>query len=393
MARRVLYVDEAYGFGGSTSSLLGLVEHLDPSRYEGKVVLGFPLTALTGCRRSAHIISMPLRRAGLPTLKVRQGMIPARLRFLRRLAGDVLPRALALARLGKRENAAMFHVNNNLRLNLGGILAARFLRVPCVAHIRNFERINVVSRWGFHRVAHCLSMSDAVKIHMIQAGLDGSKILRVWTGLSANQLNRPVCGIEFRRALGIPADHLVYGLVGMLVHWKGHKLFLEAALRIQKEVPEAVGLVIGDTPIPGDPYRQELEVYARRLGLNGSVRFTGFWPDPFEAFAGLDVVVHASTSPEPFGRVLIEAMGVGRPVVAADAGGPLEIIVPGETGLLFPTGNAKALAESVITLLRDSSSIKRLGEAARRRVSEVFRVENEATVVQALYDQMLGVAQ
>lgn len=393
MARRVLYADEAYGFGGSTSSLLKLVEHLDPSRYEGKIVLGFPLTALNGWRRSAQIVSMPLRWAGLPTRNRREGVLSARLRFIRRVAGDVLPRALALAKLGKRENVAMVHVNNNLRLNLGGILAARFLRVPCVAHIRNFERINAVSRWGFHRVAYCMAISDAVKEHMIQEGLERSKIIRVWTGLSAEELNRRVWGIEFRRALGIPADRLVYGLVGMLVHWKGHKLFHEAALQIRKEIPEAVGLIIGDTPIPGDPYRKELEGYAARLGLNGNLRFTGFWSDPFEAFAGLDVVVHASTAPEPFGRVLVEAMGVGRPVVAADAGGPLEIIIPGQTGFLFPTGDAKALADAVITLLRDPSLSKRLGEAARRRVTEVFRVENEAAAVQALYDQVLGAAQ
>lgn len=393
MTRRVLYVEETYGFGGSTTSVLTLAEHLDPCRYRGTIVLGYPLRALKGKGQGLRFVSLPLRPPALPTPKKREGAIAARVRFLSRLIRDVLPRALSLTGLGKREKVSLVHVNNNLRLNLAGILAARLIRVPCVAHIRNFERINLVSRWSFHRVAHCLAMSDAVKTHMIQAGLDGSKILRVWTGLSAEELNRPVWGIEFRRSLGIPQDRLVYGLVGMLVHWKGHKLFLEAASLIQKEVPEALGLIIGDTPIPDDPYRRELETEARMLGLNGQVRFTGFWSDSLEAFAALDVVVHASTAPEPFGRVLVEAMGVGRPVVAADAGGPLEIIIPGETGLLFPTGDAKALADAVITLLRDSSLSKRLGEAARRRVTEVFRVEKEAAVVQALYDQVLGAAQ
>lgn len=393
MARRVLYVEETYGFGGSTSSLLGLVEQLDPTRYEGTVVISYPLARLNRNGQGSRLVSVPLRSAGLPTLRRWQGVIPARLRFLKRLVGDVLPRALAFARLGKRENVAIVHVNNNLRLNMAGILAARFLRLPCLAHVRNFERINAVSRWAFRRVTRCIAMSDAVKTHMIQAGLDGSKILRVWTGLSRRELDRPVNGVAFRRALGVPRDCLLYGLVGMLVHWKGHKLFLEAARLIQQEVPKAIGLIIGDTPIPGDPYRKDLEARAQMLGLNGIVRFTGFWSDPFEAFAGLDVVVHTSTAPEPFGRVLIEAMAVGRPVVAANAGGPLEIIVPRETGLLFPTGDAKALADAVISLLRDSSLSKRLGEAARRRVTEVFRVEKEAAVVQALYDQVLGAAQ
>lgn len=389
MARRVVYLDEAPGFGGSTSGLLKLVAHLSPSRYQGIVVLSYPLAALKSIGQGLPLVSLPLRSAGLPPRKRRQGVVAARLRLLRRLTWDVLPRAWELTRLGRREEVALVHTNNPQH-NLAGVLAARLLRVPCVASVRGFRRLGPLARWAFRFVEASFVSTEAQRAHLVQWGLKPERLVRVRYGLTRTELEWGGDGLKFRERLGIPSGCLVYGIVGMLVDWKGHKVFLDAARRIKGSVPGSVAVIVGDTPRPDDPYRQELEACAAARGLNGHVIFAGFCDDPSEAYAAMDVLVHASTFPEPFGRVIIEAMARERAVVASDAGGPQEIITPMETGLLSPPGDAERLAESVVRLLTDPDLRKRLGQAARREVEQVYRIEDEVRIVQDVYDTLLG---
>jgi glycosyltransferase involved in cell wall biosynthesis len=101
-------------------------------------------------------------------------------------------------------------------------------------------------------------------------------------------------------------------------------------------------------------------------------------------------VVHASTAPEPFGRVLIEAMGLGKPLVATVGGGVPEIVIDGETGFLVPPGDDAAMARALGTLLRSAELRATMGERGRRRVHGHFSVERFAREIEAVYAEVLG---
>jgi glycosyltransferase involved in cell wall biosynthesis len=118
------------------------------------------------------------------------------------------------------------------------------------------------------------------------------------------------------------------------------------------------------------------------------VRFLGERTDAAEIMAAADIVLHASTSPEPFGLVLIEAMLLGRPVVASALGGPLEIVTPG-AGLLFDPTQPEALAAILARLAADPVLRAQLGEAGLRRAGE-FTVARTAGAIEVLYDELLG---
>ena len=157
------------------------------------------------------------------------------------------------------------------------------------------------------------------------------------------------------------------GLIATMARWKGHKTFLQALSIVPKTLPIR-GYLIGG-PIyetRGSQYRlDELRNLARDLGLNGRIAFTGYIDDPASAMRALDIVVHASTQPEPFGLAVAEAMACGRPVIASNVGGVSEIISENETALCHVPGDATALAECIGRLAADPCLRRELGATGR----------------------------
>jgi len=159
--------------------------------------------------------------------------------------------------------------------------------------------------------------------------------------------------------------------------------------RIKDAVPQAKGVVVGD-PAPNKlAYRDALLALRNELGLVDTVAFKPFQMDVPVVMSALDVLVLASTSPEPFGRVLIEAMAAGKPVVATDAGASREIIDDGVQGLLVPPRDAEALARSVVYLLTHRDAAAAMGRKGQARVDERFGSQQYVEGVQAVYRELL----
>jgi glycosyltransferase involved in cell wall biosynthesis len=149
------------------------------------------------------------------------------------------------------------------------------------------------------------------------------------------------------------------GLVGRIAPWKGQDVFVAAAARLAPELPDAEFVLAGSALFGEEGYERELRAQVTRLGLDDRVRFLGFRDDVWEVYRELDVVVHASTQPEPYGNVVLEAMACRRALVAAAAGGVLELVDHGRTGLLVPPGDPEALADAVGRLLRSPEERRR----------------------------------
>jgi len=135
---------------------------------------------------------------------------------------------------------------------------------------------------------------------------------------------------------------------------------------------------------------KELQALAAGLNLEDRVTFTGFLSEPALGYAAADIVTHTSILPEPFGRVVIEAMLAGRPVVATDAGAIPEIITPGESGVLVPVNHPSALANALTQLIGDPGLRTRLGESAQRRVADEFSLDKMVERMQSAYQSALA---
>ncbi len=138
---------------------------------------------------------------------------------------------------------------------------------------------------------------------------------------------------------------------------------------------------------------QELKDHSRRLGVAGKVGFTGFLDDTAEAIRSLDIVVHASTQPEPFGMVIVEAMACAKPVIVSQAGGASELFEEERTALGYPPGDATALARQIERLAGNARLRAGLGEAARTAAEQSFRPDRMASEAIRLYAECHGAKQ
>jgi glycosyltransferase involved in cell wall biosynthesis len=174
--------------------------------------------------------------------------------------------------------------------------------------------------------------------------------------------------VEYYRRKFSPNGEFLIGVFGRIDRWKGQDIFLRALAQL----PNVNGVIVGAAFFEDGEYENELKALARDLGLEGRVVFAGHIEDVMTAMAACDVVTHCSTSPEPFGRVIVESMLAGTPVIASDGGGAREIVAHDETGQLTPRRDYQALAAAVKRYLENPEWSQRLAQEAGRRARENF---------------------
>jgi glycosyltransferase involved in cell wall biosynthesis len=182
------------------------------------------------------------------------------------------------------------------------------------------------------------------------------------------------------------------GLAATLAHWKGHAVFLRALARLPKNLPYRA-YVIGGAIYQTENSQQtidELRALAASLGIADKVGFTGYVADTAGAIRALDILVHASTQREPFGRVIAEGMACGRAVICSAAGGAAELITEGQDALAHPPGDDVALAARIAELVRDPELRARLGRAGRITAERRFERGRLPEEVIPLYRKLSG---
>ena len=171
-----------------------------------------------------------------------------------------------------------------------------------------------------------------------------------------------------------PAGTIRIGMLGTFARWKGHGVLLRALARLSRDIPfraYVIGAAVYQTEA-SQASREELASEAERLGIGDRVGFCGFVDRPERALRSLDIVVHASTAPEPFGLAIVEAMACGRAVIASLAGGVAEIVAPEHNALAHEPGDAETLAAQLRRLIGDAPLRARLGEAGRTTAERRF---------------------
>jgi glycosyltransferase involved in cell wall biosynthesis len=223
------------------------------------------------------------------------------------------------------------------------------------------------------------------------------RIYRVYNGVDLDIFS-PRGGVANLDALSaMPAAAPATIRVGMLAtmaRWKGHQVFLRAVAKASMAV-RLRAYLIGAPVYQTDDSQfcmDELKRLVAELGIEKNVGFTGFVDDSAAALRALDVVVHASTEPEPFGLAIAEGMACGRPVIVSAAGGANEIVTPGVDALAHSPGDVDALAECIVRLAGDPGLRDRIGLAARASAERQFSSERVVAEMLPIYQGVASVA-
>ena len=232
-------------------------------------------------------------------------------------------------------------------------------------------------------------MTDEVTAHVRNAGVQAHRFLTIYDGINCSEF-APGGRNAIREAFGIPAAAPVVGIVGHLQRWKGQHVVVEAVAQARRQIPDLYCLIVGGVHRRGGEYAAELRARIAAEGLTERVILTGERSDVPACLDAMDVVIHSSIRPEPFGRVLIEAMALSKPLIAPREGGPLEVVVDGETGLLIPPRDPNAMASAIIALLADADRRAAMGSAARARVDAVFDIRHHVATIEGVLDEVLA---
>lgn len=190
---------------------------------------------------------------------------------------------------------------------------------------------------------------------------------------------------EMRRKLDLPDSGPLIGIAARLQRWKGIHVLVEAMPQVLRSHPDAHCVVVGGKHEWEPDYPEYLESQIAALGIGDRIKMVGFQRNIPEWMQAMDVIVHASDY-EPFGMVVVEAMALGKPVVAGARGGPSEIITDGVNGLLTPYGDTEALASAIVRYLDDREFARKLALAARERALDFSTQRYAQNFIQAIRD-------
>ncbi|MGQ9666399.1 MAG: glycosyltransferase [Anaerolineae bacterium] len=395
MRRRILYVEMAHAFGGSIVSLYQLVRGLDKERYEPVVLFyrpnpfvqrfeeaGAEVLVLGDTTTPAAGFHRPAGSAG----RRRPNALAETLAILRQVG----PGTLRLLRIIRRKGIDLVHGNDVLISNREAILAAALAGVPYISHVRAFETLTWLDRRLVRGVRMNIYISRAIAEAHVAQGVPAERGVVIYNALEPEEFATAESREAVRARLGLSPAHEVVGITGRLVAWKGHEVFLRAVAELVPKRPALRAVIAGDADPTEPAHCERLKALAGELGIADRVLFAGYWERIVGLLPALDVLVHCSVKPEPFGRVIIEGMAAGVPVVGANAGAVPEIITDGETGLLVPPGDAPALAEAIGRLLDDAVLAEAVRQRARELVRRRFSLDVHVAQVQALYERVLG---
>jgi glycosyltransferase involved in cell wall biosynthesis len=393
--RRVLHVEHNVDgtVGGSHRCLLDICKTIRREFFQ-PVVLFFQDNALVPDFRDAGaevLVGSPayalLRRSG------GSNRLWARLLSRVKVAANavlmLLVRPLQWSLFLRRHRIDIVHLNNTFNADHDLILAAWVMGIPCIAHQRGVASPTGASElWFGRRLARIIAISAFIRDDLIRRGVAPEEVVLIRDGIDPARVRVTLDPQSLRSRLGIATTSRVIGIVGNLKRWKGQHVFLEAMIRILPEYPEVLGLVVG-SPVEA-PYVAELQDILRRHSLEKRVLFVGYQQHSIDFMALMDVVVHASVEPEPFGIVITEAMALGKPVIATAHGGPVEIVADGISGFLTPAGDAEVLAERIRQLLDQPEVARKFGEAGRMRFEQEFVINSGVRRLESLYGELCG---
>ncbi len=378
-----MYLEPSALVTGGAIALLRVVEALDKDAFMPLVVLGSEGPLVEAFRRipGCDVLCRPLPAA--VSRVTRFGAVGGGFANV----GSIIAYGLMLRRIADRWKADIVH-SNGLKTHVLSALMVRRRRRILIWHIRDLlsaaympARNATWMRW-LARVIPDVTICISACTRAALTGTAGTRWPAVHTVYDGVR-----CDAQRAEDARDDTRHRVL-MLGRIAEWKGQHVFVRAAQRLCADDQETQFLIVGGATNDADAeYERRLRASVATAELSGRIAFAGVVRDVSALLHGADLLVHCSTSPEPFGLVVIEAMAAAVPVVAANLGGPAEVIRDGANGRLYPAGDDGALATILEELLADGVERRRLGMAGRRMVEERFDIRQTAGQVAAIYRQ------
>jgi glycosyltransferase involved in cell wall biosynthesis len=400
---RVLFVNPGATLGGSERSLLDVFASLQAGVPEVTARLlvfadGELAVRARGLGVATEVIPLPPRLAALGDSGAELGGLAARLPTFARAGFDAVRHGARL-RSSVRAFAPDVVHTNGMKAHLLMPLVAPEL--PRVVHLRDFASERPLGPLALPLIAR--GSIIVTNSHAVEADArtlaPRSRTAVVYNGIDLDEFSpgpRDPRHLAELANMSVPEpDTVVVGMLATYAWWKGHRTFLRAAARVLAGAP---GRRFRFYVVGGSIYARagsevtesELRRLVAELGLGTAVGFVPFQHEPAAAYRGLDVVVHPSERPEPFGRTIVEAMACERAVVAARAGGASELFVEGASALGHTPGDASDLSAAILRLARDEALRARLGHTAREEAAARFDRKRLGPELRAVYGDLLG---
>ncbi len=376
MPARVLYVNHVGRASGAEASLLGLLAHLDPTRYVAR--LAAPDGPFLDTARAHGVDSAPLafgrlrRRGGVVPVACSLGRLTAAAAGLLPLVGE----------------ADLVHANSLSAALAAWPACAVHLR-PLLWHCRDLRLPGRLVSLAAPRCAKVIAISAAVARQLVACGCPPERLVTIPNAIDPAPFEQGFDRAAIRSELGCGVDDDVVVCLGQFVPWKGQDRLLEAFELLAADRPRLRLAIVGDDRFGEHPeYVARLMALAQQSLLAGRVTLTGYRSDVPRVLAAADVLALPSDR-EPFGRVLLEAMAAGVPIVATAGGGAGEVVRHGRTGLLVATNSPADLARGIAALLDDPARRARFAAAGRGAVRRWFSPTVHAARVMAVYRDVL----
>lgn len=386
----VLLVDQAVTFGGSIVVLSNIVNNMSE---------GIRCSVLYEVQNliAEFLINDNIIKHRVPTLinYHSAGRIDSKLNSIRNkilrvffkkllLIGKYISSVLQILRIMRiiiQYRIDVIHSNNSRE----AVTAAIILRKKIVLHLHGV--------WADHsdymrkKIDVFVSISEFIKNRMVDKGYNKDKIIVIPNPV----INKSIDVVKlasYREKFDIAESDKVFGVVGRIVGWKGQLEFLEAASIVMQKMSGVKALIIGDISDGSTEYLDQIESRIKELGLQDRVIITGYIEDIHNATAMLDVLVHCSIKPEPFGLVITEAMVLGIPVIGSNIGAPSEIIKEGSTGYIVDPNDSKKMSSRLIEILSNDDLAQELGGNGRKEALDNYNITSYISRISDVYNNI-----
>ena len=378
----ILYLDSGSGIGGGQRSLLLLLNLLDKSRFTPFVgCLGDSTFAAEVAKTEVSVVPLSLPAAHNKTDKAKRFTLRDLLEDFRQL--QVI---LQLHRIVKQHAIDLIHANSLSVALLGGIVA-RINRIPILMHKRYATSYGILDRLCERLLHRVILVSEATRWDFAPA----AKQTLIYNGVDLDAFQASTKEVEtFRTQLFHDTSDasILAGVVTRITPEKGIHFLVRAMAELKGKISIKL-LIVGGPYFQKDvDYMDELKQEVTDFGVEDSVIFTGFLSDTRIVTSLLDIVLVPSIIPEACPRSIIEAMAVGKPVIATPLGGSKELVTP-ETGILVPPEDASAIADAIAALATDRKRLMAMGRAARTRAVQLFSSQKNTALTEAVYAELL----
>ena len=400
----VLYVESNVDgtVGGSYFSLLYLISTLDKKKYNPCVVFyrknkilsrfidaGFKVILFE--KRSTVNLVKYIDIKNVKHLILRILSLPVRIiQIYFNVFIDVILPTFKCIKIIKSEKIDLVHLNNTILRPQEWILASLITHTKLVAHERGINTsIPLNSRLLAESFEAVICISKAVKNNLIRNCKISKRLHLVYNGLDPAKFKPTIEKEEIRRTIGLNDEDLVIGVVGNLKKWKGQDVVVRSIALIRKKFRNIKCLMIGSSLHELDTYSMKLQSLVQQKKLEENVIFLGYREDIQNYVNVLDILLHTSVFPEPFGRVMLEGMALSKPVITVDIGAGPEIVLHKKTGIVIKPNDERALSDAICFLLNNKSISKTMGLAGRERLQKHFHLHINTRMTELIYKNIL----